>query len=154
MSLTVSRLLSLALLGFGFGLGLAASSAARAQSSAPVPAPRPPQLTSPVVHPDRTVTFSVRAPNAQKVELSGQFQKANQPMTKDTNGVWSLTVGPLEPNLYPYNFVVDGISVADSANQDLFPNERFKPSLVEVPGEAPALHALQNVPHEIGRAHV
>ena len=108
---------------------------------------RAPQLQSPVVHPDRKVTFSVRAPNAQKVELSGQFQKGNQPLTKDTNGVWSITVGPIEPNLYPYNFVIDGIGVADSANQDLFPNERFKPSLVDVPGDQPALYSVQNVPH-------
>lgn len=110
-------------------------------------APRPPQLQSPVVHADRTVTFSVRAPNAQKVELSGQFQKGNQAMSKDTNGVWTTTTGPLEPNLYPYNFVIDGVSVADSANQDLFPNERFKPSLVDVPGDVPALHSMQDVPH-------
>lgn len=108
---------------------------------------RPPQLQSPVVHSDRTVTFSVRAPNAQKVELSGQFQKANQPMTKDTNGVWSITVGPIEPNLYPYNFVIDGIGVADSANPDLFPNERFKPSLVDIPSDPPALYSIQDVPH-------
>ncbi len=108
---------------------------------------RPAPLASPVVHADRTVTFSVRAPNARKVELSGQFLKANQPLTMDTNGVWSATLGPVEPNLYPYNFVIDGIGVADSANQDLFPNERFKQSLVDIPGEAPSLHSAQDVPH-------
>jgi enterochelin esterase-like enzyme len=122
-------------------LGLVPGITAQAQGN------RPPPVDSPVVHADRTVTFSVRAPNAQKVELSGQFQKANQPLAKDTNGVWSLTVGPLEPNLYPYNFVIDGIGVADSANQDLFPNERFKASLVDIPGDTPSLHAIQDVPH-------
>lgn len=122
-------------------LGLMLGVSALAQTA------RPPQLQSPVVHPDRTVTFNVRAPNAQKVELSGQFQRGNRPLTKDTNGVWSVTVGPVEPNLYPYNFVIDGIGVADSANQDLFPNERFKPSLVDVPDDQPALHSIQNVPH-------
>lgn len=123
------------------GLGLILCASAHAQPA------RPPLLQSPVVHPDRKVTFSVRAPNAQKVELSGQFQKANQPLTRDTNGVWSITVGPIEPNLYPYNFVIDGIGVADPANQDLFPNERFKPSLVDIPGHQPSLHSVQNVPH-------
>jgi enterochelin esterase-like enzyme len=108
---------------------------------------RPPPINSPVVHADRTVTFGFRAPNAQKVELSGQFLKGNQPMQKDETGVWTLTVGPIEPNLYPYNFVVDGIGVADPANPDVFPNERFKASLVDIPGDAPALHAVQNVPH-------
>ena len=109
--------------------------------------PRPPQIQSPVVHPDRTVTLNVKAPNAKKVELSAQFLKGNQPLTADTNGVWSITVGPVDPNLYPYNFVVDGVSVADPANQDQFPNERFKASLVDVPGDQPSLHSVQDVPH-------
>jgi enterochelin esterase family protein len=108
--------------------------------------PRPPQVESPVVHPDRTVTFSFRAPGASKVELSAQFLKGNRPLTVGTNGVWSVTVGPVEPNLYPYNFVVDGVSVADPSNQDIFPNERFKSSLVDIPGNQPTLHAIQNVP--------
>ena len=137
MRLIFPRFSSAVLAGLGLMLGVNA----RAQTA------RPPQLQSPVVHPDRKVTFSVRAPNAQKVELSGQFQKANQPLTKDTNGVWSITVGPVEPNLYPYSFVIDGLGVADSANQDLFPNERFKSSLVDIPGEPPALYSVQNVPH-------
>lgn len=120
---------------------LGAGAMAVAQSNRPAP------LASPIVHPDRTVTFSVRAPNAKKIELSAQFLKANQTLTVDTNGVWSITVGPVEPNLYPYNFVIDGIGVADSANQDLFPNERFKPSLVDIPGDTPSLHSVQDVPH-------
>jgi len=109
--------------------------------------PRPPQIQSPVVHPDRTVTLNFKAPNAKKVELSAQFLKGNQPLTADTNGVWSITVGPVDANLYPYNFVVDGVSVADPANQDQFPNERFKASLVDVPGDQASLHSVQDVPH-------
>ena len=122
-------------------LGLALTALASAQPN------RTPPINSPVVHADRTVTFALRAPHAQKVELSGQFLKGNQPMQKDDAGVWSITVGPVEPNLYPYNFVVDGVGVPDPANQDVFPNERFKPSLVDIPGDQPSLHAVQNVPH-------
>lgn len=121
---------------------LGSASIANAQSTAA----RPPQIESPVVHPDRTVTFRLRAPEAKQVELSAQFLTANQPLKKDSSGVWSLTVGPVEPNLYPYNFVVDGLGVADPANPDIFPNERFKPSLVEIPSEQPSLHAVQDVP--------
>jgi len=120
-------------------LGLAAS--ARAQS------PRPPQIESPIVHTNRTVTFNFRAPNAKKVELSAQFLQGNQPLTADTNGVWSVTVGPVVPNLYPYNFVVDGLSVADPGNQHSFPNERFKASLVDIPDDQPSLYSVQEVPH-------
>lgn len=99
------------------------------------------------IHDDRTVTFKFFAPDAQKVELSGQFQPGNQTMAKDAEGLWTITVGPIEPDLYPYNFVVDGIGVPDPANQDLFPNEGFKPSLIDIPGNAPSLHHLQDVPH-------
>ena len=108
---------------------------------------RPVPIQSPQVHPDRRVTFRLRAPGAEKVELSGQFLKGNQPMEKDESGVWSLTVGPVDPDLYPYNFVVDGIGVQDPANPDLFPNEGFKPSLVDVAGDQPSLHAVQDVAH-------
>lgn len=113
-------------------------------------APRP-ALDSPEIAPDRHVTFRLRAPQATKVELSGQFLKANQPMEKDASGDWSVTVGPVEPNLYPYHFVVDGLNVADPGNPALFPNERFKSSLIDIPGEVlgqnPPLHAVQDVPH-------
>ncbi len=108
--------------------------------------PRPAPFQSPEVHPDRKVTFRLQAKDASKVELSGQFLKGNQPMQKDGTGVWSITVGPVEPNLYPYNFVVDGVGVSDPSNTDVFPNERFKPSLVDIPGDQPSLHTVQNVP--------
>lgn len=104
-------------------------------------------VNSPVVHPDRTVTFYYQAQGAKKVELTGQFMRGNQPLQADTNGLWSVTVGPVEPNLYPYNFIVDGVAVSDPNNEDIFPNERFKGSLLEVPGEPPSLHAIQDVPH-------
>lgn len=129
------RLTLASVLGLTLGLGALAQ------------APRPPQIESPSVHPDRTVTFRFRAPNAKVVELTAQFLKANQPLQVDTQGVWTVTVGPVEPNLYPYAFVVDGVSVADPANPDVFPNERFKSSLVDIPGDPPLLHAIQSVPH-------
>ncbi len=110
--------------------------------------PRPPYVVSPKVNPDKTVTFSYLAPNATTVLLDGnQFGSANVPMTKGENGVWSITVGPVKPDIYPYGFKVDGITINDPANTYLFPNERFKASLVEIPSDSPAIYALQNVPH-------
>ncbi len=131
---------SLAPLTFAFSLLLLAATAF-AQ-----PATRTPPPPSPEVHADRTVTFRFRAPQAQKVELSGQFLRSNQPMQKDESGLWSITVGPVEPNLYPYNFVVDGVGVADPVNPEIFPNEGFKASLVDIPGDTPGLHHVQDVP--------
>ncbi|WP_081885686.1 alpha/beta fold hydrolase [Haloferula sp. BvORR071] len=113
----------------------------------PAASPRPAPLQSPEVHPDGKVSFRFQAPDARKVELSGQFLKDRQPMEKNEAGLWTLTVGPVDPNLYPYNFVVDGTSVSDPSNPDVFPNERFKPSLVDVPANPPLLHAVRDVPH-------
>ncbi len=114
---------------------------------AQAPRQRPQPIVSPDIHADRTVTFRFRAPDAKKVELSGQFLKANLPLLRDASGVWTVTVDPIEPNLYPYNFVVDGVSVADPGNMLLFPNERFKASLLDIPGNPPALYAMRDVPH-------
>src|SRR3954462_1204360 len=74
--------------------------------------PRGPFVVSPQVLPDKKVTFSYLAPSAKEVRLSGgQFGAANALMTKDSIGIWKVTVGPIRPDIYPYNFVVDGFSV-------------------------------------------
>src|ERR1043165_7366628 len=110
--------------------------------------PRGPFVVSPQILPDKKVTFRYLAPSAKDVRLSGsQFGAANVQMKKDSIGIWSVTVGPIRPDIYPYNFVVDGVSVMDPANEDFSPNERFKASLVDVPGFTPLIHALRDVPH-------
>ena len=126
------------LLALSFCLALAVEASAQRPWVQPI--------ESPVVHPDRTVTFSIKAKDARIVELSGQFMKGNRPLKADDAGLWTITVGPLEPNLYPYSFVVDGVSVTDPNNPNVFPNERFKSSLLDVPGDAPALYASRDVP--------
>lgn len=110
--------------------------------------PRGPFVISPQVLPDKKVTFRYLAPNAKEVKLGGSQFGANQvPMTKDSIGIWSVTVGPIRPDVYPYSFNVDGVTVMDPANKDFFPNERFKASLVDVPGFTPLIHAIRDVPH-------
>ena len=98
--------------------------------------------------PDKKVTFRYLAPSAKEVKLGGsQFGATNLPMKKDSIGIWSITVGPVRPDIYPYSFIVDGVTVMDPANEDFFPNERFKASLVDVPGFTPSIHAMRDVPH-------
>ena len=70
--------------------------------------PRVPLFVSPQVNPDNTVVFSLFAPSAKEVKLNAQFEKSNVPMTKDTSGVWSVKLGPVKPDMYPYHFIVDG----------------------------------------------
>ncbi|HEX5170996.1 MAG TPA: alpha/beta hydrolase-fold protein [Cyclobacteriaceae bacterium] len=109
--------------------------------------PRGPFIVSPQVNADKTVTFRYLAPLAKEVKLSAQFQKSPVDMTRDSIGVWSITIGPVKPDIYPYSFHVDGVTVMDPANVSFFPNERFKASLVDVPGDTPLIHAMRDVPH-------
>lgn len=105
------------------------------------------QLLSPQVNPDKTVTFRFFAPAAKEISLDVQFEKAPVKMTRDDKGLWSITVGPAKPDMYPYHFIVDSIQVADPMNSAIFPNEGFQNSLVEIPGDKPLVHSIQNVPH-------
>ena len=105
-----------------------------------------PQTPSTVVNPDNTVTFSISAPQAKNVKISAQFAP-KQDMVKGENGVWSITLGPVAPDIYPYCFEVDGIGVMDPQCPDWFPNEGFKNSMIDIRGEEPMDHDLQSVPH-------
>ncbi|HEX6170839.1 MAG TPA: alpha/beta hydrolase-fold protein [Chitinophagaceae bacterium] len=110
--------------------------------------PRGPFVISPQVLPDKKVTFRYLAPSAKEVKLGGSQFGANQVlMIKDSIGIWSVTVGPIRPDIYPYSFNVDGVTVMDPANKDYFPNERFKASLVDVPGFSSLVHSMRDVPH-------
>src|SRR5690242_9107714 len=109
--------------------------------------PRGPLIVSPQVNADNTITFRYLAPLAKMVKLSGQFLTSPVEMKKDSIGIWSVTVGPVKPDMYPYSFQVDGITVMDPANVAFFPNERFKASLVDVQSSPPLIHALRDVPH-------
>jgi enterochelin esterase family protein len=110
-------------------------------------AQRPPLINSPEVHADHSITFRFFSRNAQKVKLDAQFLQSPVYMTKDTGGVWSVTVAPVKPDIYPYSFWIDTVQIADPNNSLIFANERFKNSLVDVPGNQPLIHSLQNVPH-------
>ena len=113
-------------------------------------------IASPLVSMAGAVTFNLQAPNAKEVLLSSQFLKAPVPMVKGRNGLWTLTVTPEKRDIYPYNFIVDGVSISDPLNKDLFPNENFKASLVEIPAGfafrrpgAPQPQAQQGVPYGV-----
>ena len=107
------------------------------------------------------VTFNYRNANAKEVLLTSQFLKEPVPMVKGRNGLWTVTVTPEKRDIYPYNFIVDGISISDPLNKDLFPNENFKASLVEIPAAgfgfgfgggrpgAPRPQAAEGVPYGV-----
>ncbi len=135
---------------------------AAATAAAQAPAPRPntyrsaggtgtaaARIVSPEIHQDRRVTFRIRAPQAADVSLSlGGAKK----MAKDDSGLWSITIGPLEPEIYEYAFVVDGARVIDTANTHLKIGQQVSANLLDVPGTPPRFDQIQDVPH--GAIHV
>jgi len=116
------------------------------------PAQRQRSVVSPEVGADRKITFRLRAPEAQKVLLTANFLSESQPLTKDAEGLWAVTVGPLAPEIYEYNFVVDGLSIPDPVNPDVKVWRRVSRSMVLVPGDEPTFFEVQPVPH--GTVHI
>jgi len=99
------------------------------------------------INDDGTVTFQYHNDSAKTVMVDVQFA-GRRAMTRDANGLWTATVGPAAPDMYPYCFVVDGVSVMDPENPQYFPNEGFKNSLLEIPSKSgPLPHDILNVPH-------
>ncbi|MHC4521052.1 MAG: alpha/beta hydrolase [Planctomycetota bacterium] len=99
--------------------------------------PRPPRVVSPEVSADRHVTFRILAPQAEAVRLTGSDIPdlgRGADMTKDPNGVWEVTLGPIAPGAYRYNFNVDGVSVIDPRSASISESNTNVWSLVYIPG--------------------
>ncbi len=106
------------------------------------------QLPGTMCNQDGTVTFGYKNDAAKQVEVDVQFA-GRQKMTRDAQtGLWTVTLGPAAPDMYPYCFVVDGVSVMDPLCDQYFPNEGFKNSLLEIPARQGELaHDIKNVAH-------
>lgn len=96
---------------------------------------------APIVSPeigDENVTFRISAPDAKLVRLYGSWMEARNSsvnMMKDTAGVWSVSVTKPTPELYTYNFIVDGLVVNDSRNIFMQRDGTRYLSVLLVPGE-------------------
>ena len=108
--------------------------------------PQPQPVISPVVHPDKTVTFRFRAPNAQKVDVGLEGGK-RFPLAKDDKGIWTATTTALPPDIYGYTFQVDGVGAIDPVNGDMKSNALNPSNMVLVPGESPLPWEFTNIPH-------
>ncbi len=123
------------------------------QPRTPSPADK---VISPEVQPDRRVTFRLYAPQAKEVIFRGSLgivSFSKEPMTKDEMGIWSLTLGPLEPATGDYQFVVDGVTMTDPRNPAIKPAFRgAASSLLLIPASPPAIWEAREVPH--GAVHM
>jgi len=107
-----------------------------------------PALVSPEVAADHRVTFRLKAAEAKTVTVSGDFG-SDAEMRKGADGIWTATIGPLDPEMYVYFFVVDGVRLTDPSNPQLKIGyvTSTTTSLLTVPGDAPAFYDVQDVPH-------
>ncbi|MCC8072112.1 MAG: esterase [Bacteroidales bacterium] len=121
-----------------------------------------PQLTSPEINSDKTVTFRILAPDAQEVKVTGDFlptEKIQTPfgvfdgpgyadLVKDDKGVWSFTTAePLAPELYSYSFIVDGLKTNDPSNVFLIRDTATLTNIFLVDGDRADLYKVNDVPH-------
>jgi enterochelin esterase-like enzyme len=107
-----------------------------------------PQVTSPELQPDRRITFRILAPQAEAIRLAAEdIPGVGQTtmLTKGENGVWEVTIGPVDPGTYRYNFNVDGVSTIDPRSPFISESNNNVWSLVHVPGSDFA--DTKNVPH-------
>lgn len=117
-------------------------------------------LNSPDVRDDGTVVFRLKAPAAKEVRLTGPVLTAigksvkAVPFTKGDDGVWSLTVGPLRPDMYIYYLDVDGVRMADPNNTVAGFTAMPPYSQLVVHSNGPAYYDARNVPHGTVARHV
>jgi enterochelin esterase-like enzyme len=111
---------------------------------------RGPRIVSPELHPDNTVTFRIRAPEAAEVRIRGEWMPgfgSSEALVPSDSGLWSVTLGPLEPEFYGYSFLVDSVPVLDPLNGLIKRDGVRNASVLLVPGEASDLYAVKDVPH-------
>ncbi|HZD31973.1 MAG TPA: esterase, partial [Candidatus Angelobacter sp.] len=113
----------------------------------------PPAIVSPDVQSDGKVAFRLLNPGAKAVSLQFEGEPKPLPMTRDDSGVWSLTLGPLAPEIYGYIFIADGVFLMDPNNPAMKPNLIQPQNVVDVPGATPALWEVTEVPHGVVHHH-
>ena len=121
-------------------------------------------VISPEVNANHTVTFRLKAPNAQKVQVTGDFLapktidtplgKYDAPgvadMKKDEKGVWTFTSQLLSPELYSYNFLLDGVKIVDPGSVYITRDITSETNifiLSDKKGDCGDLYTVNEVPH-------
>lgn len=106
-------------------------------------------LKSPKVLDDKRVSIQIYAPKATEVTVGGDFTAGGKPisLTKNEQGVWSTTVGPLRPDYYTYTLMVDGVRTMDPKNAVIKQGISSLENVMVVPGAETAFEDNRAVPH-------
>ncbi len=101
------------------------------------------QTGFPRIQEDLSVAFRIKAPEAKRVQIDlGKLYD----MTKDDQGVWSVTTVPQVPGFHYYSLVIDGVKVVDPASETFFGMGRMT-SAIEIPEKGADFYEIKNVPH-------
>jgi enterochelin esterase-like enzyme len=99
--------------------------------------------------PDNKVQFSIYAPEASQVTciVPGDIPAAGffKPMEKSADGVWKVTIQPVMPGAFRYQFNVDGVATLDPLNTETSESSANVVSLFYEPGET--FMDTREVPH-------
>jgi enterochelin esterase family protein len=110
-----------------------------------------PSVNSPEIAKDGTVTFKVKAPEADTVKLIID-SRLDTLMKHQGNETWSITLRDLEPDLYMYYYVIDGMKVLDNDNAHALRDVKsvMNTFVLDPKGDCPM--AVHDVPHGEVRA--
>lgn len=111
----------------------------------------------PQVYPDRRVTFQVKLPSAQKVQVmpgggANGLGKGPFDMTRSNDGVWTTTIGPVQPGFHYYWFLADGVPVNDPGSETFFGWGKQSGG-IDVPDASIDFYEPKDVPHGDVRIH-
>lgn len=126
--------------------GLITLNTAQAQE---IPQSRGPRVVSPEISSDNSVTFRLYSANAQSVRVNGSWMKRGESleMKKGADSVWSAKTNVLEPSMYHYTFILDGVSILDPTNPRAMRDGRRYSSTLMIPGKSSEVFQVNDVPH-------
>lgn len=119
-------------------------------------------IVSPEISNDNTVTFRLKAPKAVRVQVTGDFlpaQKIKTPngefdipgiadLQEGKDGIWEFTTPkPLQPELYSYSFIVDGLRMMDPSNVYMIRDVATVTNVFIIGGGRADLYKVNDVPH-------
>ena len=102
---------------------------------------------------DAPVVFSLKAPQANKVELCGEWAKQNIPLNRGDDGTWSVSLESVPAGIWQYSFSVDGVKVLDPSSLAITPQPEFRKSVLQIPSVPPAPWDWQDIPHGTLHTH-
>ena len=97
----------------------------------------------PQILPDNRVVFKMNAPEASKmqIDLGRKYD-----MTRDSDGLWTVTTDVINKGFNYYSLLIDGVAVADPSSETFYSMSRMA-SGIEIPNKEGDFYALKSVPH-------